>query len=1308
MRPRPAAAVAGAPAAATTAVAAGGPAVLGVAQGPASAPAPELVPVPSAVAPLRPVRALAEDDDLLRLEDFDDRTLLRCLKARYERSEIYTWVGSVLVSVNPYREVGAFSEALAVRYADPLNLPAAPHLFAIVAGALAVPGGNHALLISGESGAGKTEAARAALAFLARRCGAAERVRDRLLHSNPVLEAFGNARTRQNGNSSRFGKLIEVHISRTGRVVGGTLKPYMLEASRVSGTLPEAEGTYHVFYQLRAALYAVATGSTPHGPLWATLTHANAWQSLARIAGPALAASKRLAGGPSEVDCLAAFENLYERLLGTGMSHGHVAECARVVAAVAILADEAVSSEVLGATMEELMGTPQDQLRWFFTHVETTVGGTGRERLVRTRGEHEARTLRATLAQELYAALFLWVTRLVGSGIAPPPEPGGGKRLGLLDLYGFEIFPSNGFEQLLINYCNERIQQLFNRQVFLSEAEDYTAEGLDRDGHWHSLVQSACRLPALALLQGEPGGFAGIFGVMSDRSRCGFDANASGECSGGEVAEAIAAACGGHPAFRRSPRDAGRLFGVAHFAGDVFYDTRHFVNKNAGAHRPDIVAFLRQHGGSFVRSLFTTDPAVEGGGAAEGPLQPAPGRGRLLGSTLISAFRAELNELCETLEARECRHIRCLRPNDSQVPLAFDATAMLRQCRYSGLLEATRIRRYGYAHRRSLGVFAQRYAAIVEMARTGPSAGLRRPAKLTTGTAAGAGTSTAGADAATACASICEAIKAAGIDPSEVCMGKTKVFLREGALKWLEERRHQLAAERLSAWARACIVRCWMRRLRTAVVCLQAHVRGHLARQELRRQQAEAFVLAQQALEEGRTRALEEEAAVTALQRWWRRSLSCSLGQEPEAVTTCSDETVATPEDWKAKRRAAWVSPCGAPHALTPEAAATAPAVARSPRGAPSIGTKRPREHERPSRPAAPVSVRRSLRAVPGKENEVPRASVGAGGGPRKGASVQLSPRNQSTHVAGPRRPSPIDIVQGTGAGTSAAGGSSERLIQRLLRVGRALRDRQITPEKAELLEGLLDSLMPPGEGSEEEMLGSAVASGSQLSSTLAYPSSCCGGNDQRLPPPPMATLQTTPSYQQLLQGTIATASVSTTARPSPPPTPQTVLRQIAVVVTASGKPVPPMTPPMNSRRTVGAGSPPLPPGAAAAVAAAAAAGAASGSRGPRSRREASPYKQALKGPVQDQVHSARGPRGPSPAGRSIPLPRPALSGSSTPRPSASGNHTPRTIPETGGTNSACMPNSGTGSPRGYQVFRPAFRTGLPCGRNASHVKTGN
>lgn len=350
-------------------------------------------------------------DDLLHLEDFNDNELLRALWQRYEQKHIYTWVGSVLVSVNPYRDIGAFKEETMARYAAK-EPPQAPHLFATVRAALAAPGNRHALLITGESGAGKTEATRAILSFLALRQSATAQIRDRMMKSTPVLEAFGNAHTRQNQNSSRFGKFIEVYLSEpNNEVCGATLQPYMLEASRVAGVLPPGERTYHVFYLLRAALNVLASGRVPPGNFWARIAHSQEWTELARIAAAQLNGAHRLQTGPDEAICVERFEALYEGLSSTGLRSSEVAECLRIVAAVSLLADEDSTNDASLVGAADLLRIPEAELRTFLHKAQRSVGAAQREKFCRQRSEREAATFRSSVAQELYNALFGWLTR---------------------------------------------------------------------------------------------------------------------------------------------------------------------------------------------------------------------------------------------------------------------------------------------------------------------------------------------------------------------------------------------------------------------------------------------------------------------------------------------------------------------------------------------------------------------------------------------------------------------------------------------------------------------------------------------------------------------------------------------------------------------------------------------------------------------------------------------------------------------------------------------------------------------------------
>lgn len=745
--------------------------------------------------------------DLLLLEDFNDQELLRALWSRYEKKDIYTWVGTVLVSVNPYLDVGAFKEEVAQRYASE-TLCKAPHLFATVRNALAAPGEKkHAILITGESGAGKTEATRAILKFLARRHTASthDHIRDRLLRSTPILEAFGNASTRQNTNSSRFGKFIEVYLSPQEEVLGATLQPYMLEASRVSGELAKGECTYHVFYLLRAALIALENKTAPQGPFWSRFTHAPEWSDIIRIGGPLLAKSMRLKNGPPEQKCLEEFEILVEGLLGSDMRHVEVAECFRLVCAVALLADPCLGDAgIVGGAA--LLRIQELELNTFLTKTVMTIGGG--ERVHRGRSDREVSTLRASMAQEIYAGLFGWLTQFVAKGISPPAQLDGSTQLGLLDLYGFEVFPTNGFEQFLINYCNERLQQFFNRQVFTYEAEEYKNEGLDSDGQWGRLM-AACQLPAISLLEGQTGQ-VGIFGVINDRSRCAFEDSNN---AGNGLADSLAQSCGGHAAFCKAGKDSSRLFGIKHFAGDVFYEAAQFVRKNASAHKPDIVCFLREQGAAFASEVLTGDIEAEQEAAAAAAAAGGRRR-RLFGRTLISIFQQELNELCANLEARQCRHVRCLRPNDQQKALFFDDAAMLRQCRYSGLLEATRIRKQGFAHRRPLRTFAARYSILLN------SREAKRKARRSHGE-----------QASNACSAILKvAFENGSFAAEDAMIGHSKVFLRETAMSWLEGARTTVALASITALLRGHSGRQRFLRLRVACLKIQAFARGMAAR----------------------------------------------------------------------------------------------------------------------------------------------------------------------------------------------------------------------------------------------------------------------------------------------------------------------------------------------------------------------------------------------------------------------------------------------------------------------------------------------
>jgi len=738
---------------------------------------------------------------------------------------------------------------------------------------------------------------------------------------------------------------------------------------------------------------------------------------------------------------------LVEWLVGTGMVPGEVAGCCRIVAAVALLAESDLGSDSLSASAS-LLRIPEKELRNFLSKAEMSVGGSGRERVFRARNERESSTLQASLAQELYAALFSWLTRLVARGIAPPHAAtdgngtsDGGRTLGLLDLYGFEVFASNGFEQFLINYCNERLQQLFNRQVFTCEAQEYSDEGLDCNGQWRSIV-NACKLPALALLEGEAGVCLGVFSVINDRSRIGFEESAASTSGGGApLADSIAAACGSHSAFCRAVgRDANRTFGIRHFAGEVFYEAAHFTRKNASAHRPDIVAFLRKHGCHFMHEVLGVDGSdvadpldslggqfpstsvdrhLSVGSSCSSPTSAGSRpRRKLFGRTLISVFQQELNELCAALDSRHCRHVRCLRPNDEQAPLVFDDPSVLRQCRYSGLLEATRIRRQGYAHRRGLRNFAARYAILLG------SREARRTARHATAD-----------NAAAACHALCQAATR-GFGTEDARIGRTKVFLRERALDWFEGTRRVVAAKLISAALVGNHTRKQFRHLRRMVLILQARVRGCVARRFASRlwalRELERFEAQRQ-----RT----QTTAAKRLQTWWRRrinlwqqrALHAEAAAAAHAAAVAAAAAAARREQEARARREreeqrelrrrreaerreqdrqqqlsfgvlekpqSWANKCDDKENMAPKASTTNPASSpASKTGSPELGKK----GSRGTRSQRDAQQKKQGQTIAGGGRSKKVASLGMSKTPPVAMERRRAASNQQRHVATPR-----------------------------------------------------------------------------------------------------------------------------------------------------------------------------------------------------------------------------------------------------------------------------------------------------------------
>eukprot|EP00929_Paragymnodinium_shiwhaense_P082119 TRINITY_DN43167_c0_g1_i2.p1 TRINITY_DN43167_c0_g1~~TRINITY_DN43167_c0_g1_i2.p1 ORF type:complete len:1501 (-),score=287.34 TRINITY_DN43167_c0_g1_i2:103-4605(-) len=906
----------------------------------------------------------APPHDLLDLADYSYASLLEALRLRHQGREPYTWIGPVLVSVNPCMDLSSFSAAVMAKYLR--SKPSTqPHPFAVVNRALKASNcsGPAAVLVTGESGAGKTEAVKAMLSFLVARQGTqSDRVCDVLLGSTQALEAFGNAKTLQNGNSSRFGRLTEVWLNaQTGQAEGACIVPYMLEASRVTHHAA-GELSFHIFYTLEEALRSVPPADCRGSSgFWAKPSLADAWYALADLAkssrfsdspflrpttaealrtprgsmaGFAVPPDSLAAGGPprsaraSVASCgshsgvaRCSLEELGASLRAASLQDEQILSAMQVVVAVALLGNvaadalteeaqrlpavrcsdaiaeeetnvgHAVSRRNALAAVASLLEVEQDKLREFLvTRMTDAPRGCDRQ-LVRPRSAREALTLRDSAAREIYTALFVWLVRHIRQGAAVWEDKATAPELAtkafsssastcrrmfaVLDIYGFEVCECNGLEQLLINYCNERLQALFNAQLFAAEAKEYEAEGLPRE-LWVSLCQVQVRdLPALALLEGgqdadaserlastvtsprlprDRTGPQGLFALIDDEAKCRFN-----EGSDAALRSRMDATLKGRPGYKTC-RAAATQFCVAHFAGEVVYESRAFVETNAQAVRQEILAFLYANTASaFLREVVETRMesneaaacpresllqsssgangsrvpplSARGGGSANtcsGSVQVPRRVQQLFGRTVIQAFRSELDRLLWSLqrEGTQCHYVRCLKPSAHLDPHSFDCASVMKQCRYSGLLETVQIRQKGFPHRWPFLAFVERYAAVCWPWRLTRRWGLRLPASLHSLPAA-----EIAAWAQEMAAMACGAFRGQS-DGQEVLCGRTRVLMRPRAYAQMEAAVCEL--ERLvipmQAAVRRGIARMNFLLMRFLAGRIQARFRGRRAR----------------------------------------------------------------------------------------------------------------------------------------------------------------------------------------------------------------------------------------------------------------------------------------------------------------------------------------------------------------------------------------------------------------------------------------------------------------------------------------------
>ncbi|KAG6658241.1 myosin-17-like [Carya illinoinensis] len=726
-------------------------------------------------------------DDMTKLSYLHEPGVLHNLATRYELNEIYTYTGNILIAVNPFQRLPhLYDTHMMEQYKGAAFGELSPHVFAVADAAYRAminEGKSNSILVSGESGAGKTETTKMLmryLAYLGGRSGVEGRtVEQQVLESNPVLEAFGNAKTVRNNNSSRFGKFVEIQFDKSGRISGAAVRTYLLERSRVC-QISNPERNYHCFYLLCAA--------PPEDREKYKLGNPKSFHYL------------------NQSDCyeLAAIDDADEYLATrramdvVGISEEEQEAIFRVVAAILHLGniefakgDEADSSVIKDEQSRFHLNMTAELLNCDAKSLEDAlikrVMVTPEEVITRTLDAVAAVGSRDALAKTVYSRLFDWIVDKINNSIGQ--DPNSKSLIGVLDIYGFESFKQNSFEQFCINFTNEKLQQHFNQHVFKMEQEEYTKEEIN----W-SYIEFVDNQDVLDLIEKKPGG---IIALLDEA--CMFP-----KSTHETFAQKLYQTFKNNKRFIK-PKLSRTSFTISHYAGEVLYLADLFLDKNKDYVVAEHQDLLTASKCSFVAGLF--------------PRLPEESSKSSKFSSIGSRFKLQLQSLMETLSSTEPHYIRCVKPNNVLKPAIFENLNVIQQLRCGGVLEAIRISCAGYPTRRTFYEFLLRFGVLAPEVLDGNY------------------------DEKVACQMIMDKKGLKGYQ-----IGKTKVFLRAGQMAELDTRRAEVlgnAARIIQRQSRTYIARKEFLELRKAGIQLQSCLRGILARklyEQLRREAAALMI----------------------------------------------------------------------------------------------------------------------------------------------------------------------------------------------------------------------------------------------------------------------------------------------------------------------------------------------------------------------------------------------------------------------------------------------------------------------------------
>uniref|UniRef100_A0A672UDJ2 Unconventional myosin-Vb n=1 Tax=Strigops habroptila TaxID=2489341 RepID=A0A672UDJ2_STRHB len=753
---------------------------------------------------LRNPDILVGENDLTALSYLHEPAVLHNLKVRFlESNHIYTYCGIVLVAINPYEQLPIYEQDVIYAYSGQNMGDMDPHIFAVAEEAfkqMARDEKNQSIIVSGESGAGKTVSAKYAMRFFATVGGSASEtnIEAKVLASSPIMEAIGNAKTTRNDNSSRFGKYIQIGFDKRYHIIGANMRTYLLEKSRVVFQA-EDERNYHIFYQL------CASASLPEfKDLGLTCAEDYFYASQ---------------GGDTSIDGVDDaddFEKTRHAFTLLGVKESHQMTIFRIIAAILHLGNLEIQAERDGdacSILSEdehlnsfcgLLGVEHSQMEHWLCHRKLV---TTAETYVKNMSVQQVVNARNALAKHIYARLFSWIVQHINKALHTTIKQH--SFIGVLDIYGFETFEVNSFEQFCINYANEKLQQQFNSHVFKLEQEEYMKEGIP----W-TLIDFYDNQPCIDLIEAK----LGILDLLDEECKVpkGTDQN---------WAQKLYDRHASSQHFQK-PRMSNTSFIVLHFADKVEYQSEGFLEKNRDTVYEEQINILKASKYQMVADLFQDEndaaPATPvGKGTSKISVRSArpaiKAANKEHKKTVGHQFRNSLHLLMETLNATTPHYVRCIKPNDEKLSFKFDPKRVVQQLRACGVLETIRISAAGFPSRWSYHDFFNRYRVLMKKRDLSKN------------------------DKKQICQTLLEDLIK---DPDKFQFGRTKIFFRAGQVAYLEKLRadkFRAATIMIQKTVRGWLQRVRYQRLRQAAVIIQRYARGHLARrlaEHLRRTRA--------------------------------------------------------------------------------------------------------------------------------------------------------------------------------------------------------------------------------------------------------------------------------------------------------------------------------------------------------------------------------------------------------------------------------------------------------------------------------------